>query len=170
MGRSGKSVEGRGAVRSDVSIQAVVQKVMPDDDGKFVVILSDTDNNVCRALFSKARYVIIRYKEKGDMSRGLLGHGHRGGRETRVPIGEKRGPNEFREKGRFCTILFVNFVLIFKKTIANITNLSKYEDIVVDWFRNSGDYFCNKNLLSAVLGSAFVLAVVSGFSYHHHLT
>jgi hypothetical protein len=58
----------------------------------------------------------------------------------------------------------VNFVLIFKKTIANITNLSKYEDFVVDWFRNFSGYFRNKNLLSIVLGSAFVLAVVSGFS------
>ena len=35
-------------------------------------------------------------------------------------------------KAVFCTILLVNFVLIFKKTIANITNPSKYEDFVVD--------------------------------------
>jgi hypothetical protein len=113
----------------------------------------------------KAPYAIIHYKEKCDLSKWILGHGHRGGRETRGPIGERSGRNEFREKGRFCTILLVNFVLIFKKTIANITNLSKYEEFVVNGFRNSSGYFRNKNLLSALLGSVFVPAVVSGFSY-----
>jgi hypothetical protein len=94
------------------------------------------------------------------LSRWILGHGHRGGRGIWGPIGEKKGPNEFPEKGRFCTILLVNFVLIFKKTIANITNPSKYEDNVVDQFRNSGGYFRNKNLSSVLLGRVFVLAVV----------
>jgi len=67
--------------------------------------------------------------------------------------------------GRLYTILLVNFVLIFKKTIANITNRSKYEDFVVNGFRNSSGYFRNKNLLSALLGSVFVPAAISGFSY-----
>jgi len=92
-------------------------------------------------------------------------------RGTRGSIGEKRGQAEFREirplSAPFCwRILLVNFVLIFKKTIANITNLSMYEDFIVDWFRNSSGYFRNKNLSSALLGSVFILAIVSGFSYN----
>ena len=51
-----------------------------------------------------------------------------------------KGPDRREEKSGlvsgnkavFCTILMVNFILIFKKTIANITNPSKYEDFVVD--------------------------------------
>ena len=88
-------------------------------------------NNFCMLHFLKARYVIIQYKKKRAVERS-------GGRVQRVK-GDK-GPARREErsglvlgnKAVFCTILLVNFVLIFKKTIANITNLSKYEDFVVD--------------------------------------
>jgi len=60
----------------------------------------------------------------------------------------------------------MNFVLIFKKTIANITNLSKYEDFVVDWFRNSSGYFRNKKFIECLTWQCIILAVISGFSYN----
>jgi hypothetical protein len=123
------------------------------------------DRNSCILPFLKDPYVVMHYKEKGDMSRWILVHGHRGGRQTGTQEARRKVRTGFGNQGRFCTILLMNFVLIFKKTIANITNHSKYEDFVVDRFRNSSGYFRNKNLLSALLGSVFVPAIVSGFSY-----
>jgi hypothetical protein len=65
-----------------------------------------------------------------------------------------------RENALFNTIFIIlNFVLIFKMTIANITCLSKNVVKMVEKFRNYSGYFGNIKFPYSILDSAFAPAV-----------